>query len=195
MLPLISQVLDNFNFDVDPDKSRDENVEEVIKSAALLSGAIAVEPIPFADILLITPVQAKMVLHIGKIYGFEMTPERARDIVTELGAVVAYGFAARQVMRGIIKTVAPIIGGVVTAPLVYGWTFALGRLAERYFQAKIEGRTFTKVEQKQVAQKVLPTVEKPTIEALGEFAKELKSRAEHKEQGKEAAKDGVKDLN
>lgn len=72
--PLVKQVLDNFNFDVDPDLSREENTEDVIKSAALLAGAISVEPIPFADILLITPVQAKMVLHIGKIYGHDITP-------------------------------------------------------------------------------------------------------------------------
>ncbi|WP_027481881.1 YcjF family protein [Deinococcus pimensis] len=180
MLPLLKQVLENFRFDVDPKKSREQNTEEVIKSAALLAGAIAVEPIPFADILLITPVQAKMVLHIGKIHGFDITPERARDIVQELGATVVYGMVARQVMRGVIKTIAPVIGGVVTAPLVYGWTFALGRVAERYFQARISGLPFEKVEQKQVARGALKTVEKPTVDALGELAKELRSRATEK---------------
>lgn len=181
MLPLLKQVLENFRFDVDPKKTREENAEEVVKSAALLSGAIAVEPLPFADILLITPIQAKMVLHVGKIYGYDLTPERAREIVTELGATLAYGWAARQVMRGVAKIVAPVIGGVVTAPLVYGWTFALGKLAERYFQAKLEGREFTRVEQKQMARKVLPAVEKPTVDALGELARELRSRAKPEE--------------
>lgn len=87
--PLVKQVLDNFNFDIDPGLSRDENVDEVIKSAALLSGAVSIEPIPFADILVITPVQAKMVLHIGKIYGFDITAERAREIVQELGVTAS----------------------------------------------------------------------------------------------------------
>jgi uncharacterized protein (DUF697 family) len=121
-----------------------------------------------------------MVLHIGKIYGFEITPERGREIVRELGATVAYGLVARQVMRGVVKTIAPIIGGVVTAPLVYGWTFALGRVAERYFQAKTQGLPFEKVEQKQVARGALKTVEKPTVDALGELARELRSRAGEK---------------
>lgn len=104
MFPLVKQILENFRFDIDPQKSRAENVEDVIKSAALLSGAVAVEPIPFADMLLITPVQAKMVLHIGKIYGYELDATRSSEILKELGATVAYGYMARQVMRGVIKT-------------------------------------------------------------------------------------------
>lgn len=180
MLPLVQQVLQNFRFDIDPDKTREENVEDVIKSSALLAGAIAVEPIPFADLLLITPVQAKMVLHIGKIYGFELDPARAAEIVRELGATVAYGFAARQIMRGVAKIVAPVIGGVITAPLVYGWTFGLGRLAERYFQRKTQGLTFTKVEQKQYARQALPR-ETPSVNALSDFARELRARAEKRD--------------
>ncbi len=185
MLPLLKKVLENLKFDVDPKKSRDENVEDVIKSTALQSGAIAVEPLPFAEILNITPLQAKMVLHIGKIYGFDLTPERSRDILKELGATVVYGWAARQVMRGVAKTVAPIVGGVITAPLVYGWTFALGRLAERYFQSRLAGVPFEKAERRQLAQTTMKQVEKPTVEALGELARELRARAtENGEQGK-----------
>ena len=131
--PIVSQVLDNFNFNIDPNLSREENAEAVIKNAAMLSGAVSIEPLPFADMLILTPLQIKMVLHIGKIYGFDITPERAGDIVRELGATVAYGMMARQVMRGVAKIALPVVGGVVTSPMVYGWTFALGRMAQTYF--------------------------------------------------------------
>lgn len=192
MLPLLKQVLDNFNFDVDPAKSREENADEVIKAAALLSGAIAVEPLPFADLLLITPVQLKMVLHIGKIYGFDITPQRAREIVGELGATVAYGLAARQIMRGVAKIVAPVVGGIVTAPLVYGWTFGLGRLAEAYFQRKVQGLPFEKVERQQVAQEAGRTSRRilPSADDFSQLAKELRKRAQQREQG-----EGPRDLN
>ena len=162
--PLVKQVLDNFNLDVDPAKSQDENVDEVIKSAALLAGAIAVEPIPFADILLITPVQAKMVLHIGKIYGFDISTERSLEIARELGVTVAYGMAARQVMRGLAKLALPVIGGLITAPAVYGWTFALGRVAQNYFERRRLGlpdserqRAVVVQEAKQQSRRVLPS--------------------------------------
>lgn len=181
--PLLGRVLDNFNFDIDPDKSTDENVEDVIKSASLLSGAIAIEPVPFADILLITPVQAKMVLHIGKIYGFEITPARSREIMRELGVTVAYGMAARQVMRGVIKAAVPVVGGIVTSPMVYGWTFALGRLAERHFQARVAELPFSKTEARAVAQQARQESRRilPSSEDFGDLASELRRRAEARE--------------
>ncbi len=180
--PLIKQVLDNFNFDVDPQRSREENVDEVIKSAAVLAGAVAVEPIPFADILVITPVQVKMVLHIGKIYGFDLSTERATEIVRELGATVAYGIAARQVMRGIAKMALPVIGGLITAPAVYGWTFALGRLAQNYFERKRDGLPFEKADKNRVIQEAKTQTRRvlPSAEDFSDLASELRRRAEEK---------------
>ena len=185
MLPLIKQVLDNFNFDVDPQLTDEDNVEQVIKSAAILSGAIAVEPIPFADILLITPVQAKMVLHIGKIYGFDITPERAAEIAQELGATVAYGLAARQVMRGIAKMALPLVGGLITAPAVYGWTFALGRLAQNYFERKAQGLPDSRRQQVKVIQEAKTQARRvlPSAQDFTDLAGELRRRAEEKEKG------------
>lgn len=184
--PLVKQVLDNFNFDVDPSKTNDENAEEVIKSAALLSGAISVEPIPFADILLITPVQAKMVLHVGKIYGFEMTTERALDIAQELGATIAYGLAARQVMRGVAKLALPVIGGFITAPAVYGWTYALGRLAQSHFERKLQGLPDSRASRVQVVQEAKQQSRKvlPTAQDFSDLASELRRRAEEKARSK-----------
>lgn len=153
MLPIIKQVLDNFKFDIEPNKTPAQNAEDVIKGASTLSAVIAAEPIPVADILLITPVQMKMVIHIGKIYGFELNRKRAREIVMELGASFAYGLVARQAMRQVAKVVAPVLGGVITAPLVYGWTFALGKMTEEYFKRKKLGLELTDAERKELARK------------------------------------------
>ncbi|ACO46613.1 YcjF family protein [Deinococcus deserti] len=181
--PLVKQVMDNFNFDVDPELSLEENVDEVIKSAALLSGAIAVEPIPFADMLLITPVQAKMVLHIGKVYGFDVTPERASEIARELGVTFAYGLAARQVMRGLAKMALPVIGGLITAPAVYGWTFALGRMAQNYFERRREGLPpVSRMEQVKVIQEAKSQSRRalPNAQDFSDLASELRRRADEK---------------
>ncbi|WP_199188357.1 YcjF family protein [Deinococcus arcticus] len=183
--PLVKQVLDNFNLDVDPSLSREENAEEVIKSAALLSGAIAVEPIPFADMLLITPVQGKMVLHIGKIYGFDITPERSLEIAREIGVTIAYGMAARQVMRGLAKLALPVIGGLITAPAVYGWTFALGRLAQNYFQRRALGLPDSRRDQVKVVQEAKRDSRRvlPGAQDFSDLASELRRRAEQKNPG------------
>ncbi|MDO4263459.1 MAG: YcjF family protein [Deinococcus sp.] len=182
--PIVSQIMDNFNFDVDPELSREQNAEEVIKSAALLSGAVSIEPLPFADMLILTPLQAKMVLHIGKIYGFDITPERSAEIARELGVTVAYGMAARQFMRGVAKIALPVVGGVVTAPLVYGWTFALGRMAQTYFERKVQGLPFQKAEQVQVVQEAKQQSRRvlPSSQDFSDLAEELRRRAKEREQ-------------
>ena len=187
---IIKQVLDNFNFDIKPELSQEQNAEEVMRSAALLSGAIAVEPLPFADMLLITPLQMKMVAHIGLIYGFKPDRSRVRDIVAELGATFAFGYLARQVLRGAAKVVAPVIGGLITAPAVYGSTFALGKLAERYFKAQLEGGHLGRLEAKQVAKKALEDAKRstPTVKALGEFAQSLRERVKKLEGQPETGK-------
>ncbi|ANE42951.1 YcjF family protein [Deinococcus puniceus] len=183
--PLVRQVLDNFNFDVDSERTPEENTDEVIKSASLLAGAIAVEPIPFADMLLITPLQAKMVLHIGKIYGFDITAERAREIAQELGVTLAYGMAARQVMRGLAKLALPVIGGIITAPAVYGWTFALGRVAQNYFERKRQGLPFARPDQVKVVQEAKQQTRRalPSAQDFTDLASELRRRAEEKSKG------------
>lgn len=182
MLPLIKQVLDNFNFDIDPQKSREENSEDVIRNAALLSGAVAVEPLPFADLLLITPLQIKMVLHVGKVYGFEITSERAREIMQELGATVAYGMVARQFMRGIAKLALPLVGGLITAPAVYGWTYALGRLSEQYFEQKRQGLPFDQKQRVEVVQEAKKKTKNilPSASDFTDLASELRRRAEER---------------
>ena len=187
MLPLLKQVLDNFNLDVDPTLTPEQNTEEVIRGAALLAGAIAVEPLPFADLLLITPLQAKMVLHIGKIYGFDVSTARSLEIARELGATVAYGVAVRQVMRGLAKLALPLIGGLITAPAVYGWTYALGRTAEAYFQRRRDGQPFGKLQQTQVAQEARKNSRNilPSASDFSDLAKELRRRADEKEKSGE----------
>jgi uncharacterized protein (DUF697 family) len=135
-LNLLQQVADNFSFRVDPAKSEHENAEEVTRNAALLSAAIAAEPIPWLDLLVILPLQVKLVIHIGRIYGFNLSRERAKRVLAEIGGAVAFGWASRQVIRGLSKIALPVIGGLLTAPVAYGGTFALGHLAERYFRAQ-----------------------------------------------------------
>ena len=117
-LSLLRQVRDNFNLDVDPDKTEHENASDVTRSAALLCAAVAAEPLPWVDLALIVPLQAKLVVHIGKIYGFELSTARAREVIVEIGGAVAFGWGARQVLRGVSKIALPFVGGILTAPLV-----------------------------------------------------------------------------
>jgi uncharacterized protein (DUF697 family) len=113
-----------------------EKTAQTIQSAALLTAAIAAEPLPWVDLIAIVPLQIKLVTDIGAIHGLTMTPQRARQVVLELGGTLAYAWAARQITRSILKIAMPVLGGLLNAPLMYANTHTLGYLAERYFRAQ-----------------------------------------------------------
>lgn len=135
-LDLWRLITENFTFRVDADKTEHENTEEVTRAAATLVAAVTAEPIPWVDLALILPLQVKLVVHIGRIYGFDVSRARARRVILELLGAVAYGWAWRQALRELGKVLFPFVGGLLTAPLAYAGTFALGHLAERYFRAQ-----------------------------------------------------------
>jgi uncharacterized protein (DUF697 family) len=109
--------------------------ERLIRERALWCAGVSLEPVPFLDLLAILPMHVKMVLDIGKIYGFELNKDRAKEIVFELAGTLAINYAARIATRSILKAV-PVLGSLVNTPMVYATTYTLGLLAERYFRAR-----------------------------------------------------------
>jgi uncharacterized protein (DUF697 family) len=112
-----------------------EACERLIRERALWCAGVSLEPVPFLDLLAILPMHIKMVLDIGKIYGFDLSKERAKEIALELAGTLAIHYASRVATRSILKAV-PVLGSLVNTPMVYATTYTLGILAERYFRAR-----------------------------------------------------------
>ena len=53
------------------DISDDEKVKKTIKFFGIVCAATAIQPIPFADIFILTPIQAYMGTRIAKIRGYD----------------------------------------------------------------------------------------------------------------------------
>lgn len=128
-----------FKFEADPTLTEAENVDRVIAETGIVAACVAcVQPIPAADFLILTPLQAKMCLHIGRIKGFEVTNERALEIVREVMGTVWLAIAT-QVLIGSFVKVLPIAGIVMTFPLNYAATWAIGKVVDYYFDCLREG--------------------------------------------------------
>jgi len=124
------------------DITDDQKVTQIIKTFSAACAAIAIQPIPFADIFVLTPIQAYMGTRIGAIRGMPITESKATDIIKELAGVVGMGLLAQQLVIGGYKTVIPFWGAVVTIPIVFGLTYAIGRVMDMYFKQKIkDGKT------------------------------------------------------
>ena len=107
-----------------------EIARQRVAAAAGLAAVVGWEPLPVADIIPLTAIQALMVLEIGKLYGHKITLTRARELL----ATFAGGIAMREGYRQLSKLI-PIAGSFVSAGYAAAGTAALGAAAIAWFDS------------------------------------------------------------
>ncbi|CEJ48448.1 GTPase family protein [Umezakia ovalisporum] len=95
---------------------------------AIMAGALAAAPLPFATMPFLTSLQVSMVSLLGKLYGQTLTLSQAGGVVS----TIAGGFLAQAVARELIKFV-PGFGAVIAVSWAAAYTWALGEGACVYF--------------------------------------------------------------
>jgi uncharacterized protein (DUF697 family) len=105
---------------------------------------VAVQPIPFADFFVLTPLQAYMGTRIAAIRGIPITDSKAKEIILEIASLVGLGLLAQQLVIGAYKTFIPFLGALTTIPIVFGLTYAMGCVMDEYFIRKRKGERIEK---------------------------------------------------
>jgi uncharacterized protein (DUF697 family) len=134
----------------DPRLAEAARVQRVIFLTAAVCAGLAIQPLPFVDVLVHTPVQVFMAAKIGEIKGFPISKKQAEDILKELGGMVGLGLLAQHGMASLYKLGLPTVGGLMAAPLVFASSYAIGRIAEYYFDQKRAGRPILVEEVKKI---------------------------------------------
>ena len=122
------------------DLSTEQKTSQVIHIFCATCAGVAIQPIPFADIFILTPLQAYMGSRIASIQGVPISESKATTIVTDLAKVIGLGLLAQQLAIGAYKTFIPFLGAVTTVPMVYGLTYGMGKVMEAYFESKAKGQ-------------------------------------------------------
>jgi len=192
----LDYTLDSFSrivrFDERVDLSVDQNVRLVIHQTAFVASAITwLQPIPLLDYVLLTPLCAKMTLHIGQLKGFDISEKRSFEIVRELIGSIGLAFVAQQAIAGASKLV-PTLFGVYLFPLFYAATWALGKTIEHYFDCRLRGETPQAERLREVYKRALVNgkllAEKIDIEEIKAKAAELMARFKGRGDGEGAPK-------
>ena len=102
---------------------------KLVRTAALVSLAAGLEPIPLVDIPILLGTQIRMVLRIAAVYGEPPNAEYLR----ELAATVAGGLLMRYLAEEAAKIV-PIGGDLVSGAIAAAGTWAIGQVAIEYFE-------------------------------------------------------------
>jgi len=130
------------------DLSDDQKRSQIIHIFSVTCAAVAVQPIPFADIFVLTPIQAYMGVRLSAIRRMPLSEAEATDLLKEIAGVVGLGMAAQQMALGLYKVGLPFLAGFTTIPLVYGLTYAIGRIMDYYLEKKSRGQTVSNADLK-----------------------------------------------
>jgi uncharacterized protein (DUF697 family) len=104
----------------------------LIKSTTAICTAVGAQPIPLADMPVLTALQVMMVSGIMYISGRERSLRAATEFMTALGANVGAGMLLREGARAILKFF-PGWGNVVCGMVAGAGTYAIGRAASAFF--------------------------------------------------------------
>ena len=114
-----------------------EVANRLIKSASAICAAIGAQPIPLADLPILTALQLAMVSGIMYISGRERSLRAATEFIGALGVNVGAGMLLRESVRAMLKFF-PGWGNVVCGMVAGAGTYAIGHAASAYF---LEGVT------------------------------------------------------
>jgi len=112
---------------------KERRIRALIYSKAGVCAAVALAPIPIADLLVLTPIQMAMVATIGYFHGVQVSADRAGELMGVMGAGVGLREAARQLVKLI-----PGYGLVVSAGIAFAGTVALGETANLWFSRQMK---------------------------------------------------------
>src|SRR5215469_6942252 len=104
----------------------------LIKSTTAICAAVGAQPIPLADMPILTSLQILMVSGIMYISGRERSLRAATEFIAALGANVGVGMLLREGARAMLKFF-PGWGNVVCGMVAGAGTYAVGRAATAYF--------------------------------------------------------------
>jgi uncharacterized protein (DUF697 family) len=135
----------------DPSIPLEKKAQLIIHSTSLICALVAVQPLPFADLFVLTPIQVVMITYLSRAMGNPVGDNGAKEIISYLAGVVGWGVLAQQAILGLYKTILPYAGGFTTIPLVYAATFGLGMAAKTVLEARQNDKKLTDDEIKRIS--------------------------------------------
>jgi len=113
-----------------------------ITGAASTAAVIALAPLPILDVIPLLAIQSALVLSIARIYQYQMTVKRARELVATFGL----GFLGRTLFQELSKLGGPP-GWLLAAAIASSTTVVMGYAAILWFERgeRLTGETLKQI--------------------------------------------------
>lgn len=148
--------------------------------------AVALNPIPVADLLAAAAIDVSMVIHLSKIYGLPMSKSEAGELIKTIAAqmLVLYAtFWAIHLASSALKIgtagFSTVVTGVAQGAVAWYSTLVVGRVAEDYLA---KGKSWGDTGPKLTVQNILDSLDRDSVmsEAKEEIVEYLKSSKKSK---------------
>ena len=128
--------LDAMDSAADPSNPADTSTRarQIVRTYSLWSAGLWLIPLPFANLVVLIPVLTSMVASLANLYQVSTSPRKLLMYFAASSGAFVFG----QVTLFILLSFVPfghMIGILVGAPFVYGWTYGLGEVAIIFFQS------------------------------------------------------------
>lgn len=138
---------------ISKDKAVQSDIARIlVKSTTAICTAIGAQPIPLADLPVLTTLQLVMVSGVMYVSGRERSLRAATEFIGALGANVGAGMLLREGARAILKFF-PGWGNIVCGAVAGAGTYAIGRAATVFF---IEGVSIRDARQTYISSRKRP---------------------------------------
>lgn len=164
-------------------QARRQVAEKLVRSYCLAKGlAVAVNPIPLADLLAAAGLDVALVKQLSQIYGLPMSRKESGDLLLTICAQLVALMGAVwgvHLVSSALKTMSAGLSTALTAgaqgALAWYATYLVGRAAENYL---IAGKSWGPGGPKQVVQRIVADLDRDSIlaEAREEILQRLRSK-------------------
>jgi GTP-binding protein Era len=147
---------------------RRDLADKVVRKYCLAKGvAVALNPIPVADILAAVATDAAMIVHLGRVYGLPINRGEAGSLLKTIFTQLAFLMGTVWVMNLVaaaLKGISLGLSTVVTAgaqgAVAWYGTYVVGRAAEQYFA---QGKSWGEGGPKRVVQDILDSLDRESL--------------------------------
>lgn len=145
------------NIENDDTISVEEKVKIIIYTTSIVCATIAVQPIPFVDAILLTPIQILMIVNLTKVMQKDIVTKENGDntkneyevegneILLIIASATGAGLVAQQGLVGLYKTFLPFVGAVTVIPMAFATTFAIGTVAKIVIEKRLKNEEIDKL--------------------------------------------------
>ena len=148
--------------------ARRELAERVIRNYCLAKGiAVALNPIPVADLLAAASLDVALVVHLGKVYGLPLTRSEAGTLIGTICAQLAALMGAiwgvhlvASALKGVSAGLSTLVTAGAQGALAWYATELVGRAAERYL---LQGKSWGEQGAKRAVADIVASLDRDSI--------------------------------